>query len=319
MKRKNLIILLVLLCCLCVVMEGWAGGVPLWKKLRIAKHDYFIQTDTGMTIYTVQKRLKIPKPKKAVLLIHGSGVGYGYWDIEIEDYSLMDVLALEGFNVFAVDQRGFGKSTKPNGLTVRGETSADDLKSVIDFIKSETKVEKVDIVGHSWGAVVAVYLAGKYPEDIGKMVLMGSIYKAVNPQFQGAVNFLIGMAKSGVQQVPNQHYLTVENSLYSHENEVVDYYKALVAQSYPMIPTGPFLDLEFFTYSSYVPGMATPTLLINGVFEYVVDSNDALACLKDLGAEVKDLLTIGNAFHLVALEKEAHLRLNIAVATWLSQ
>jgi hypothetical protein len=42
---------------------------------------------------------------------------------------------------------GYGKSTKPNGLTVTSETSADDLKSVIDFIKNLRHLEKVDIVG----------------------------------------------------------------------------------------------------------------------------------------------------------------------------
>ena len=319
MKRKNLLFVLVVVSCLSIFIGGWTLP-PSLKKLPIEKNEFFIQTDTGMTIYTVEKKLKpaIPqKVKKPVLLIHGSGVGYGYWDIEIKDYSMMEFLARLGFDVYAVDQRGFGKSTIPNGLTVRGEESAEDLKSVIDFIKTRTKLAKVDIVGHSWGAVVATFLAGKYPEDIGKVVLMGSIYKSINPAFQGAVNFLIMQAKLGVQYLPNTHYLTVENSLYSYEGIVIDYYKTMVSQSYSYIPTGPFLDLEFFEYSDYIPQIENPTLLINGMFEYVVDREDAFNCLEDLAAIEKDLLTMGNAYHLVALEEVAHTRLNLAVATWL--
>lgn len=321
MKRRTLIFSLALLSCLLIVTVAWARP-PAWQRIPIEKNEYYIDTDTGMSIYAVEKKLRrsIPeKRRKAVLLIHGSGVGYAYWDLEIEDYSMMEFLARFGFDVFAVDQRGFGKSTIPNGLDVTGEASADDLKSVIDFIKTRTGLEKVDIVGHSWGSVVAVYLAGKYPDDIGKIVLMGSTYLTVNIQFQPVVAFLIGLAKSGVPYVPNQHHLTVEGSLYSYEQEVVDYYKALVGQFYPSIPTGPFLDLDSLDYTNYVPLITHPTLLINGASEYVVDRDDSFELLNDLDAEEKDLLTMGNALHLVVLEEIAHSRLNVAVASWLLQ
>jgi pimeloyl-ACP methyl ester carboxylesterase len=42
----------------------------------------------------------------AALLIHGAGVGCACWDIDTKDYSMMELLAREGFDVFAVDQRG---------------------------------------------------------------------------------------------------------------------------------------------------------------------------------------------------------------------
>jgi pimeloyl-ACP methyl ester carboxylesterase len=321
MKRKNLTLVFILLSYLFFASSAWAWP-PSWQKMPIEKNEYFIETDTEIGIYTVEKKLRrtIPmKDRKAVLLIHGSGVGYAYWDLECEGYSMMDFLSRLGFYVYAVDQRGFGMSSRPDGLSVTAEASANDLKSVIDFIKKRTHVKKVDIVGHSWGAVVCMYLAEAWPEDIGKIVLMGATYETVHPQFQPVVNFLIQLAKGGASYIPNQHHLTVENSLYSYDEDVIDCYKTLVGEMYPFMPTGPFLDLDTYDYTSFVPDIVHPTFLINGVHEYVVDRDDSFQLLEDLRAEKKDLLTIGNAYHLIVLEEIAHTRLYWATASWLLQ
>ena len=287
------------------------------QEKPIEKNEYFIDTPSGMTIYTLEKKLSDWSPSQAVLLVHGAGVGCACWDIDIKDYSLMGLLAREGFDVFAVDQRGYGKSTKPDGLTVTSEASADDLKSVIDFIKNLRHLEKVDIVGHSFGGMVAVCLAGKYPEHVGKIVSIGAPYTVINPSFQPIVDEFVEMANKGIPYVPNKHHLTLEKKLYSYEQKVVDMHKDMVGRSYTEWPTGVFLDLKSLKYSKYIPNISAPTLLINGALEYVVDPDDAVQCLNDLGAKQKALLVIGNAYHLVWLEEIAHRSVNQAVLAWL--
>lgn len=286
----------------------------------IEKKEYLIKTDSGIEIYTVHKRLEGPGKDKAgrpVLLIHGVGVGYAYFDVEIRDYSMMDYLAQAGLDVFAVDQRGYGKSTCPDGTTVRSDSSADDMKSVIDFIRDHTGSEKVDLVGHSWGGIVAVVIAGKYRDAIGKVVLIGMPYKTVKTDFQRILDFVIDKAKAGEQYIPNELHETVEQELYSFEKDAVDFYHEVSVNSYSTIPSGPFLDMELYTYSDYIPEIAVPTLLITGAEDEVIIHDDVLQCLNDLGAVKKDLLFLGNAWHLTFFEKEAHSRQNTAVLTWL--
>ena len=287
------------------------------REKPIQKNEYFIDTPSGITIYTVEKKLSNSSSRKAVLLIHGVGAGYVCWDLDIKDYSLMELLAREGFDVFAVDQRGYGKSTKPDGLTVTSKVCADDLKSVIDFIRNLRHLEKVDIVGHSFGGMVAVCLTGKYPEYIEKVVLIGCPYKVLHPDFKPVVDELIELANKGVLYAPNDINLTIEEYLYSYEPEVVDTYKGLVDQSYPEYPTGIFLDVESLKHSEYIPNIAAPTLLINGALEEVVEPDDAMQCLNDLGAKQKALLVVGNAYHCVWLEEIAHRSIYEAVLGWL--
>jgi len=287
------------------------------REKSIQREEYFIDTPSGVTIYTVEKKISSSSPRKAVLLIHGFGVGWACWDLNIKDYSMMELLTREGFDVFAVDQRGYGRSTKVNGLSVTSEECANDLKSVIDFIKNLSHIEKVDIVRHSFGGMVAVCLAGKYLERVGKIVSIGSPYKVLNPSFQLVTNELIELAHEGIPYTPNVHHLTIEEHLYSYEQEVVDTYKDLIDQLYPEWPTGIALDIGHLKHSEYVPRIAAPTLLVNGALEYVVSLDDAMQCLNDLGAKQKALLVIGNAYHLLFLEEMAHRSVNQAVLAWL--
>jgi len=121
------------------------------REKPVQREEHFVDTPSGVTIYTVEKRLTSSHPTEAVLLIHGIGVGWACWDLDIKDYSMMEFLAREGFDVFAIDHRGYGKSTKVDGLTVTSEACANDLKSVVDFIKKIRGIEKINVVGHSFG------------------------------------------------------------------------------------------------------------------------------------------------------------------------
>jgi len=287
------------------------------KEEHIESNEYYVRTASGMTIYTFEKKLSDFDVRTAVLLIHGAGVGFACWDINVADYSIMELLAQQGFDVFAVDQRGYGKSTKPHGLTVTSETSADDLKFVIDHIRNLRQVEKVDIVGHSFGGMVAVCLAGKYPECIGKIVSMSSPYKVIGLSWKPFLDEMVRMAAKGFSYLPNRHHLTLEEKIYAYQQKAVDAYKTLIDQVYSEWPTGVFSDLGSLTYSEYIPNVSAPTLLINGSLEYMVDPVDALHCLSDLGAKQKALFVVGNAYHLLFLEEIAHRSVNQAILAWL--
>ena len=299
------------------------GGSSVYGKqpTHFAKQSgYYINTDTGVTIYTVEKKHKNHEPKGAVLLIHGFGIGYAYYDLEIKDYSMVEFLARRGFDVYAIDQRGYGESTRVNGLTVRAEQSVDDLKSVVDFIKRRTKAKKINIAGHSWGGVVATVFAGRYQDDVERLILIGTPYQALPKAYGDRMAPLIAMIKTlGIQYIPNTHHLTIADTLFSYEQEVIELYQDWVNRKYSEVPSGLLLDLENFEHARYVPQITVPTLLINGENEYVVDFQDAMNCLHDLGSEEKDMLVLGNSSHLIFLEELAHRRLNEAVFGWFSR
>ena len=69
---------------------------------EIHREEFFVETDTGMKLMVAARIPRTERLGQVVLLVHGSGVGWPYWDIPIRDYSIMDYLAGRGFEVYAV-------------------------------------------------------------------------------------------------------------------------------------------------------------------------------------------------------------------------
>lgn len=69
--------------------------------------------------------------------------------------------------VLAVDLRGRGLSDKPD-TGYRMENHAQDILSLMDALKFESAI----LVGHSFGGLLAMYLAANYPQRVTKLVIM---------------------------------------------------------------------------------------------------------------------------------------------------
>jgi len=100
----------------------------------------------------------------ALVLVHG---GPGAWD-----YLAPLAKALSSFRVFEPFQRRSG--TEP--LTVARHVA--DLHEFVEFVvrgaaESRTREDRPIVLGHSWGAMLALAHAAKHPEDVRALVLVG--------------------------------------------------------------------------------------------------------------------------------------------------
>jgi len=96
-----------------------------------------------------------------VVLIHGLGGNLAIWFLQ-----LVGKLK-KHFRFTAYDLRGHGKSEMPStGYTTFD--MAQDLKGMLDSLG----LERVHIVGHSWGADIALHFALLYPERVNKLVVV---------------------------------------------------------------------------------------------------------------------------------------------------
>lgn len=78
-------------------------------------------------------------------------------------------LAAEGYHVLAPDQRGYGRSSRPEATEDYDiEELTDDLIALLDTTGRDTGV----FVGHDWGSMVVWSLALRYPERVAGVVGM---------------------------------------------------------------------------------------------------------------------------------------------------
>lgn len=103
---------------------------------------------------------------KPVVLLHGSGAGvsaFANWRLS------MPVLSRD-FRVLAPDIVGFGFSERPVGASYTLELW---VKHALGFLDA-LGLACVDIVGNSFGGGLALALATRAPQRVGRLVLMGS-------------------------------------------------------------------------------------------------------------------------------------------------
>jgi len=133
------------------------------------EHSY-IETN-GIKLHVVQVG---PKSGVPVVLLHGFPEFWYGWRKQIP------ALVEAGCRVIVPDQRGYNLSDKPKGVKSYGVfTLVDDIIGLIHALG----YEKVNLVGHDWGAVVAWTLAIKYPERLQRLSIMNVPHPAVMKRF----------------------------------------------------------------------------------------------------------------------------------------
>jgi len=103
----------------------------------------------------------------ALVLLHGNGS-------MIEDFQssgLID-LAAKNHRVIVFDRPGFGHSDRPRNVIWTPDAQAELIKHAL----AQIGVSNAVILGHSWGASVAVALGLKFPDLVSGLVLASGYY-----------------------------------------------------------------------------------------------------------------------------------------------
>ena len=122
----------------------------------------------GVRLHYVERGTGSP-----LVLLHGNGSMIQ----DFESSGLID-LAAKKYRVIAFDRPGFGYSDRPRSTVWTPEAQA----NLINAALKQMGVSQPLVLGHSWGTLVAVALALKYPDNIRALILAsGYYYPTVRP------------------------------------------------------------------------------------------------------------------------------------------
>ncbi len=115
-----------------------------------------------------------PQSGQPVILLHGFPEFWYGWRKQIP------ALVEAGYRVVVPDQRGYNLSDKPKGVkSYRMNTLVKDILGLIDALG----YDKVHLIGHDWGAMVAWVFAIWHPEYLHKLCIMNVPHPAVMLNF----------------------------------------------------------------------------------------------------------------------------------------
>jgi len=148
-----------------VVAAGVSALLNRWLAQKAERRNpplgRFITVD-GVRLHYVDRGIGTP-----LVLLHGNGS-------MIEDFQssgLID-MAAENYRVIAIDRPGFGHSNRPRSTVWTPKAQADLIAAALKKIG----VSRAIILGHSWGTLVALALAVKYPQEVQALVLASGYY-----------------------------------------------------------------------------------------------------------------------------------------------
>lgn len=134
--------------------------ISSFQTLKAANIPYGNNSTVGKTIVLngVKHYFETYGNGKPLLLIHGNLTGISGWGPQIEFFS-------KTHKVYAIDCRARGKSdTGKDTLTYEG--MAHDMSEFI----AQLKLDSVSVIGKSDGAIVALIMGYKYPQNIKNIV-----------------------------------------------------------------------------------------------------------------------------------------------------
>ena len=151
-------------------------------------------------------------PNGVVLFVHGAGTpGNVAFDTSHSTYSWMAYLARAGFDVFAMDMTGYGRSTRPAAMSdpcnfvarqqaqfvpqliaapcppsraapiSTLESDWNDLDAVVEYLRGLRKVQRVSLVAWSQGGPRTGGYAARHPGKVARIVALAPAYSRAGP------------------------------------------------------------------------------------------------------------------------------------------
>ena len=150
--------------------------------------------DPGIEIYVRNKRpagMTAFRPEQTLLYVHGATYpSETAFDLKLDGLSWMEYIASRGYDVWLVDLRGYGKSTRPkemdekadaNPPIVTGEVAVKDIGTAVDFILSRRNIPRLTLLGWSWGTTLMATYTTQNAGKVARLVLYAPVWIRQTP------------------------------------------------------------------------------------------------------------------------------------------
>jgi pimeloyl-ACP methyl ester carboxylesterase len=309
-----------------------SSGAPIAAKLDAREqHHRIVSPLAGLRLFL---RYMPPNGQaggtpKIALYVHGgtfpSALSVAH---RFDGRSWRDALCDAGFHVWGLDFHGFGQLSDPypemadpaerHAPLGGAETASQELETAIRFIAAHHGVQRISLIAHSWGTIVAGRLAGRRPELVDRLVLFGPI--ARRPR-QGDPQSLPGWRLISLKDqwdrfiadVPPDEAPVLDKGHFADWGERyldVDPKSRTRSPAAVKVPSGAFQDI-FNAWAgelAYDPGLVrAPVAIIRGEWDSLCNDGDARWLFDRLRASrLRRDIKIARATHLMHLEENRH-------------
>jgi pimeloyl-ACP methyl ester carboxylesterase len=300
---------------LTIVLWGSSGAEPAAAaSSTIQSDEFFVETSDDVSIHVSEKVRSNGTKKVPILLVHALWNNSQSWDFP--GRSVMNYLATNGYDVYALDMRGMGESERPLDYNTIGLLDrVKDLEAVASHINDTTGRPPVVLGTSEGGALTGVLAASRKEQDlvsgVGLFSVPGNEF-FVPPKFQERA---VQVIQSGADRY---HPLDdVEAGLLSREdvyaldfgfdpvtgrptmsNAAYETYSSLT-EADGVRATLELVSPEFY-HATVTPSWSqieVPALVVDGAQDLLVGEERARALYDALGSKNKELIIFKRNAH----------------------
>jgi pimeloyl-ACP methyl ester carboxylesterase len=173
------------------VLAGCAAAPSAPKVPALAVDDFHVPSKVaGIELFIRNKRpagMQTIPSDRIVLFVHGATFpSESSFDLSLDGLSWMDFIARAGYDVYLVDVRGYGGSTRPTTPSAPPDRSSpiatlaeavDDVDAAVDFILRRRNVERIKLIGWSWGTAIMGRYAATHGDKVERLVLYAPLWQ----------------------------------------------------------------------------------------------------------------------------------------------
>jgi pimeloyl-ACP methyl ester carboxylesterase len=323
-----------LVICLAAALLLFAGFSATAAPAKILMEEFLIPAvDPGIMLYVRNKHvenLKTVSAEKILLFVHGATYpSETTFDLPLNGLSWMDYVAQDGYDVYLVDVRGYGKSTRPvemdapadqNEPIVRTEVAVKDVGAAVDFILKRRGVQKLNLMGWSWGTSTMGWYTVQHNDRVVKLVLYAPQWLRDPPSLTDS-GAKLGAYRAVTREAAKSRWLNAVPESKKADLIPAGWFEAWADATFATDPVGaaatpPVLRVpngilaDWFEFwnagkAQYDPaGIRVPTFLAHAEWDADLPSYMLYAYFEKLmNAPYKRYVQIGEGTHMVMVEK----------------
>ena len=161
----------------CVLLVARLGAAQALVRNHVVAAD-------GHTL-TLYSKTPPTTPRGEIVLLHGrTWSALPNFDLHVpgQRVSLMDALVAKGYAVYALDQRGYGRTPRDNSGWLTPQRAADDADAVIQWVTFRAPLHRAPaLLGYSRGSATAMLVAQRHPEELSALIMYGPYHNVEHP------------------------------------------------------------------------------------------------------------------------------------------
>jgi alpha-beta hydrolase superfamily lysophospholipase len=253
------------------------------------------------------------KQLPVLFLVHGSSLSAeSSFDLDVpgDKYSMMDVFAGYGLDVWIMDHEGFGRSSPTSG-TSDIASRVEDLKAAMATVQQTTGRSKVHMFGESSGAIAAAAFAQAEPARIDRLILAAFTYKgegaAEIERRKERINELRANPRRKRDAAMIRSIFTRDGHPNLYDPAMVDALVASEMQYGDSVPSGTYVDMAANLPLVDPAKVLSPVLMTRGQWDGNSTDDDLLEFFRKLPNGDRQYVVLPNTAHSQGFSKNRQL------------